>query len=178
LVPGAAEPPYEPVKARWTRLLRQMRLLSLLEKLLLMVTPPLAVRLRRVVVTAAHGDNIALGLRWSNERLSNPNPSFDRKARDTLRRVLVRDQADRDAISSQLFRYRDGHGDDWADIIDVVPDPLLCAHRAPTDSRSTSDRLRDRVHGIPDTLRARVLVDGLGDRRARVAGELRDVSET
>jgi hypothetical protein len=74
LVPGAAEPSYEPVKARWTRLLRQMRLLSLLEKLLLMVTPPLAVRLRRVVVTAAHGVNIALGLRWSNERLSNPRP--------------------------------------------------------------------------------------------------------
>jgi hypothetical protein len=39
-----------------------------------MVAPPLAVRLRRVVVTAAHGVNIALGLRWSNERLSNPRP--------------------------------------------------------------------------------------------------------
>ena len=42
------------------------------------------------------------------------------KARDDLRRVLIRDQADRDAISSQLLRYRDGHGDDWADIIDML----------------------------------------------------------
>jgi hypothetical protein len=46
--------------------------------------------------------------------------AFSPKARDTLRRVLIRDQADRDAVSSQLLRYRDGHGDDWADIIDVV----------------------------------------------------------
>jgi hypothetical protein len=29
---------------------------------------------------------------------------------------LIRDQDDRDAVSSQLLRYRDGHGDDWADI--------------------------------------------------------------
>jgi hypothetical protein len=42
------------------------------------------------------------------------------KARDDLRRVLIRDQADRDAISSQLRPYRDGHGDDWADIIDFL----------------------------------------------------------
>src|SRR4026208_451258 len=42
------------------------------------------------------------------------------KARDDLRRVLIRDQADRDAVASQLLRYRDGHGDDWADIIDML----------------------------------------------------------
>jgi nanoRNase/pAp phosphatase (c-di-AMP/oligoRNAs hydrolase) len=30
------------------------------------------------------------------------------KARDDLRRVLIHDQADRDAVSSQLLRYRDG----------------------------------------------------------------------
>jgi hypothetical protein len=42
------------------------------------------------------------------------------KARDTLRRVLIRDQANRDAIASQLPRYRDGHGDDWVDIIDFL----------------------------------------------------------
>ena len=47
-------------------------------------------------------------------------PSFDRKVRDTLRRVLVRDQGDRDAIASELLRYRDGNGDDWADIIDLL----------------------------------------------------------
>ena len=41
-------------------------------------------------------------------------------ARDDLRRVLIRDQADRDAIASQLLRYRDRHGDDWADIIDTL----------------------------------------------------------
>ena len=40
--------------------------------------------------------------------------------RDALRRVLIRDQDDRDAVSSQLLRYRDGHGDDWADIIDML----------------------------------------------------------
>jgi hypothetical protein len=45
---------------------------------------------------------------------------LDPLTRDTLRRVLIHDQADRDAVSSQLLRYRDGHGDDWADIIDVL----------------------------------------------------------
>jgi hypothetical protein len=34
--------------------------------------------------------------------------------------VLIRDQAERDAISSRLMRYRDGRGDDWADIIDML----------------------------------------------------------
>jgi hypothetical protein len=42
------------------------------------------------------------------------------KARDDLRRALIRDQADRDSISSQLMRYRDERGDDWADIIDML----------------------------------------------------------
>ena len=46
--------------------------------------------------------------------------TLDPKARDALRRVLIHDQADRDAIASQLLRYRDGHGDDWADIIDML----------------------------------------------------------
>ena len=41
-------------------------------------------------------------------------------ARDHLRRVLIHDQVDRDAVASQLLRYRDGHGDDWADIIDML----------------------------------------------------------
>ena len=34
-------------------------------------------------------------------------------ARDHLRDVLIRDRADRDAISSQLLRYRDQNGDEW-----------------------------------------------------------------
>ena len=46
--------------------------------------------------------------------------TLDPKARDDLRRALIRDQAGRDAISSQLMRYRDGRGDDWADIIDML----------------------------------------------------------
>ena len=50
------------------------------------------------------------------ELLQRLNP----KARDDLRRVLIRDQADRDAISSRLMRYRDQNGQDWADIIDFL----------------------------------------------------------
>jgi len=34
--------------------------------------------------------------------------------------VLIHDQPDRDAFASQLLRYRDDRGDDWADIIDMV----------------------------------------------------------
>ena len=45
---------------------------------------------------------------------------LDPLGRKALRRVLIHDQADRDAVSSQLLRYRDGHGDDWADIIDYL----------------------------------------------------------
>jgi hypothetical protein len=39
----------------------------------------------------------------------------DPKARDDLRRALIGDQADRDAISSRLMRYRDLNGKDWAE---------------------------------------------------------------
>ena len=46
--------------------------------------------------------------------------ALDPKVRDDLRRVLIHDQAERDAIASQLLRYRDGHGDDWADIVDML----------------------------------------------------------
>jgi hypothetical protein len=46
--------------------------------------------------------------------------SLDPKSRDDFRRVLIQDQADRDAVASQLLRYRDGHGDDWADIMDML----------------------------------------------------------
>ena len=42
------------------------------------------------------------------------------KTRDDLRRVLIRDQADRDAIASRLMRYRDQNGQGWADIIDFL----------------------------------------------------------
>jgi len=46
--------------------------------------------------------------------------TLDPLTRDALRRVLIHDQADRDAISSQLLRYRDERGNDWADIIDML----------------------------------------------------------
>jgi hypothetical protein len=46
--------------------------------------------------------------------------TLDPKTRGDLRRVLIRDQADRDAISSRLMRYRDQNGEDWADIIDFL----------------------------------------------------------
>ena len=45
---------------------------------------------------------------------------LDPKARDDLRRVLIRDQADRDTISSRLMRHHDPNGQDWADIIDFL----------------------------------------------------------
>jgi len=41
-------------------------------------------------------------------------------ARDTLRCILIHDEADRDAIASQLIRYRDERGGAWADIIDML----------------------------------------------------------
>ena len=56
----------------------------------------------------------------TNADLRNSLKMLDPRARDDLRRVLIRDQDDRDAVSSQLLRYRDGHGDDWADIIDML----------------------------------------------------------
>jgi hypothetical protein len=48
--------------------------------------------------------------------------TLDPSARDHLHRVLIRDQAERDSIASQLLRYRDGQGDDWVDIIDIADD--------------------------------------------------------
>ena len=46
--------------------------------------------------------------------------AFSPKARDTLRRVLIHDRADRAAIASKLMRHRDERGDDWANIIDTL----------------------------------------------------------
>ena len=40
-------------------------------------------------------------------------------AADDLRRVLIRDQAGRDAIASRLMR-QDQTGEDWADVIDFL----------------------------------------------------------
>jgi hypothetical protein len=41
-------------------------------------------------------------------------------ARSNLRRVLIRDHADRDATATDLLRFRDERGDGWADIIDML----------------------------------------------------------
>jgi hypothetical protein len=41
-------------------------------------------------------------------------------ARDKLRRVLILDQPDRDAIEAELLRYGDANGDGWADVIDTL----------------------------------------------------------
>jgi hypothetical protein len=58
-------------------------------------------------------------------------------AREHLRNVLIRNQADRDAVSSQLLRYRDGHGDDWADIIDMLTMYPEARRRISPDARRT-----------------------------------------
>ena len=83
-------------------------------------------------------------------------------ARDNMRRVLVLDQPDRDAIASELLRYGDANGDGWADVIDTLtmyPDARrkvvrLCvqsrrAHETPpTGSRTTSCTLRTSEHRV------------------------------
>jgi hypothetical protein len=54
-------------------------------------------------------------------------PWIDPRSGTDLRSVLIRDQADRDAISSRLMRYRDQNGQDWADIIDFLTMYPRCA---------------------------------------------------
>lgn len=47
-------------------------------------------------------------------------------AREHLRDVLIRDQADRDAIASQLLRFRDERGTAWVNLVDRLSlDPEL-----------------------------------------------------
>ena len=46
--------------------------------------------------------------------------ALDPPPRGTLRRVLMRDQADRDEIAMQLLRYRDTVGTELANIIDML----------------------------------------------------------
>ena len=67
-------------------------------------------------------------------------------ARDTLRRALILDQPDRDAIASELLRYGDANGDGWADVIDTLtmyPDVRRTIVRLVGRGRS-SRRLRER----------------------------------
>jgi hypothetical protein len=46
--------------------------------------------------------------------------SLSPSARGHLRNVLIHDQADRDAIASNLLHYRNERGNDWAEIIDFL----------------------------------------------------------
>ena len=50
--------------------------------------------------------------------MSKPDPI--RNTKGCRCRVLIRDQVDRDAISSDLLRYRDERRDDRGDIIDML----------------------------------------------------------
>jgi hypothetical protein len=84
-----------------------------------------ATRLRMFARVAAFGFCIKQGVSLSDpvdrdRELHALLEMLDPLTRDALRRVLIRDQADRDAVASRLLRYRDGHGDDWADIIDML----------------------------------------------------------
>ena len=45
---------------------------------------------------------------------------LDPLIRDALRRVLIHDQAGPLRRNASALDYRDGHGDDWADIIDLL----------------------------------------------------------
>ena len=66
-------------------------------------------------------------LAMSDSNLRAVLETLDPKAHVTLRRVLIHDQADRDAIASDLLRYRDGGGDDWANLIDRLSSTLSSA---------------------------------------------------
>jgi hypothetical protein len=46
--------------------------------------------------------------------------TFSPTARDKLRRVLILDQPDRDAIAVELLRYGDANGDELVDAIDIL----------------------------------------------------------
>jgi len=92
----------------------------------------------------------------SDASLRNLLETLSPKARETLRRVLIHDQADRDAISSQLLRYRGERGDDWADIIDMLtmhPETRRqVAPRGDGGGRQWVYRNRDRKSTSPGTV--------------------------
>jgi hypothetical protein len=84
-----------------------------------------ATRLRMFARVAAFGFSIKQGVNLADavdpdRELHAVLEMLDPLTRDALRRVLIRDQADRDEIASQLLRYRDERGDDWADMIDML----------------------------------------------------------
>jgi hypothetical protein len=69
--------------------------------------------------------------------------TLDPKARDDLRRVLIRDQADRDATASRLMRYRGRERATMGDIIDFLtmhPDARRRVVRLLGDMQAATDR--------------------------------------
>jgi hypothetical protein len=84
-----------------------------------------ATRLRMFARVAAFGFCIKQGVSLSDpvdrdRELHALLEMLDPLTRDALRRVLIRDQADRDAVASRLLRYGDERGDGWADVIDML----------------------------------------------------------
>src|SRR5437867_7290812 len=71
-------------------------------------------------VAFTHGRPILLVVVADEGNLRSILETLDPKAREHLRDVLIRDQADRDAIASLLMRYRDQAGSNWADVIDFL----------------------------------------------------------
>jgi hypothetical protein len=57
---------------------------------------------------------------FENDELRKLLRSISPSGRDHLRRVLIRDHADRDAIAMQLMRYGDQNGQGGADVIDFL----------------------------------------------------------
>jgi hypothetical protein len=84
--------------------------------------------------------------------------AIEPRGRELLRRALIQDQADRDGIASQLLRYRDERGDDWADVID-----MLTLH---SEARKRVVRLLGEIEGRRVTLGGRA-------RRANGEGSIR-----
>jgi hypothetical protein len=95
--------------------------------------------------------------------------TLDPNARVAFRRVLIHDQADRDAVASQLLRYGDGRDDDWADIIDLLsmyPDARRRVVRALGELTAKTD-----PYAVPDTeARWSVLSLFLSPRKHRSKG--------
>ena len=55
-----------------------------------------------------------------DDRLRDLLLTLSPTARDKLRRALILDQPDRDAIGTELLHYGDANGDGWADAIDTL----------------------------------------------------------
>jgi hypothetical protein len=104
---------------------------------------PLFSRLRYCSPTWVFVGFFGISVRGMTRRMNRAEPNLrdllqtlDPKARDDLRRVLIHDQPDRDAIASELMRYRDANGQGWADVIDFLtmyPDARRRVARVPTE---------------------------------------------